>query len=98
MCRHDRVVVYTLRIHVHNRGHLSASTPSPSGLAPVYKSSLLRVSTDTDTDVHTRTGLGETLVTHAPASADSPRARDILGDIAPVMRLNATAYARRVSV
>ena len=33
-----------------NRGHLSASTPSPSGLAPVYKSSLRRVSTDTDTD------------------------------------------------
>ena len=34
-----------------NRGHLSASTPSPSGLAPVYKSSLRRVSTDTDTDI-----------------------------------------------
>ena len=33
-----------------NRGHLSASTPSPSGLDPVYKSSLRRVSTDTDTD------------------------------------------------
>ena len=33
-----------------NRGYLSASTPSPSGLAPVYKSSLRRVSTDTDTD------------------------------------------------
>ena len=30
--------------------YLSASTPSPSGLAPVYKSSLRQVSTDTDTD------------------------------------------------
>ena len=45
-----------------NRGHLSASTPSPSGLAPVYKSSLRRVSTDTDTDVRS-TVLRSTVVT-----------------------------------
>ena len=44
-----------------NRGHLSASTPSPSGLDPVYKSSLRRVSTDTDTDTHTAgLSLGDT--------------------------------------
>ena len=46
-----------------NRGHLSASTPSPSGLAPVYKSYLRRVSTDTDTDTCRKAAPGLALPT-----------------------------------
>ena len=58
VCLTDRSTLLASHIHLLfllsvGRGGLKqhVCTPSPSGLAPVYKSSLRRVSTDTDTDV-----------------------------------------------